>query len=56
MTYFMVVSAFGTILSSHVSEETRWDLYWILFGMVVVLLFDGLVNKVRRLTDVSSSA
>ncbi|KTE27360.1 hypothetical protein ATE69_05210 [Sphingopyxis sp. H071] len=56
MTYFMVVVASGTILSSQVSEQTRWDLYWILVGMVIVLLVDGLVNKVRRLIDAKSSA
>lgn len=56
ITYFMVVAAFGTILSSQVSEQMRWDLYWILVGMVVVLLFDGLVNKVRRLIDANASA
>jgi len=52
----MVVAAFGTILSSQVSEQMRWDLYWILVGMVVVLLFDGGVNKVRRLIDANASA
>jgi hypothetical protein len=56
MTYFMVVVAFGTILSSKVSEQTRWDLYWVLVGMAVVLLFDGLVNKVRCLIDANASA
>jgi ABC-type enterochelin transport system permease subunit len=56
MTYFMVVVAFRTILSSQISEQMQWDLYWILVGMVVVLLFDGLVNKVRRLIDANESA
>lgn len=56
MTYFMMMTALGTILSSQVSEQTRWDLYWILVGMVVVLLFDGLVKKVQRMIDANASA
>ena len=46
--YFLVQLAFQTILSSEVSEQTGWNLYWIFVGMSAVLLFDALVNQVRR--------
>jgi len=56
MIYFVVHTAFGTILSSRVSEPTRWGMYWVLVGMVAVLVFNALANKVRRLANANSSA
>lgn len=47
--YFMVQSAFQTFLSSLVSEQTKWSMYWVFVGMAVVLIVDGLLTKVQKL-------
>lgn len=47
--YFVVQMSFQTILSSEVSEQTRWVLYWIFVGMAAVLFFDTIAIKVRGL-------
>lgn len=47
--FFMVQSAFQTFLSSLVSEQTKWSMYWIFVGMAVVLIVDGLLTKIQKL-------
>ena len=47
--YFVVQMSFQTILSSEVSEQTRWVLYWIFVGMAVVLFFGTVANKIAGL-------
>jgi hypothetical protein len=52
--YFVVQTAFQTFLSSHVSEKTRWAMYWIFIGMAFVLIVDSVLAIVRNLRKTSS--
>ncbi|MCE7797613.1 hypothetical protein LWE61_13760 [Sphingobium sufflavum] len=47
LLFFMIQMLFQTILSSRVTEEVRWNLYWIFFGMASVALLDFIIGKLR---------
>jgi hypothetical protein len=48
--YFVFQSAFQTFLSAQVTEETRWNLWFVFLGMAAVVLFDEVANRFRRAT------
>jgi hypothetical protein len=49
--YFMAQLPFQTVLSSQVSMETRYNLYFIFFGMGVVTTCETLVRKFQSLRE-----
>lgn len=51
--YFVGQLAFQTVLSSQVTVETRYNLYFIFFGMAVVATCETLVRKLYSYQEIT---
>ena len=54
--YFVGQLAFQTVLSSQVTVETRYNLYFIFFGMAVVATCETLVRKFYSYQEIRTKA